>query len=431
MRVKLKINKYKGFSVKYKILLMVIAFSCTVISCSNTTVAGKSKFSPYYFYTDTNKHIFEISRYELSKLIAFDKLTYEGSYLDKKKMTKADLDNIKDNRNISGIPSVVVPSVAFTTESLNMRLYPTHSAIHRGNIKFDSNQYTRVSAFSPVFILHKSKDNEFYYIMTEFMRGWIPVDKVQIYSPVAFFGIQQMPFIRVIKDNTTIGNVKFGIGDKVPLLAESSEDVVVLTPFGSYTSIAKDDTFIIGNAAYSEELMKAMAESQLNNPYDWGGKEGYRDCSAYVRDLWKVFGADIPRSSGLQKLVGKKLIDAPKSMEEFYAVLRNAKPYKTLIFFKGHVIMYGGMENDDYIIYHAVNTLLNDKGKKVGIAKVVKNRLQEEEFVNIWKRVIRVSEISPLISPELPKEPEIIEITNIMDKVSRIGRPDKKVAKHE
>lgn len=415
-----------------KILLLTSAVILTsmILSCSNSAV-GKSKFSPYYFYTDTNKYLFEISRYELSQLITFDKLTYKGSYIDDRLMTKEDLENIKDNRNVGGIPSIVVPQVGFTTESLNMRLYPTNHTIHRGNDKFDSNQYTRISAFAPVLILHRSKDMEFYYIMTDFMRGWVPAGKVKMYSQVAFSGIQQMPFIRVVKDNTTIGSVKYGIGDKVPLLAQDSEKIVVLTPEGSYTTALKDGSFVIGNAVYDETLMKSMAESLLDNPYDWGGKEGYRDCSAYVRDLWRVFGADIPRSSGLQKLVGKKIIDEPKSEEEFYAVLRNAKPFRTLIFFKGHVIMYGGMENGDYVIYHAVSTLLNDNGEKVQISKVAKNKLKEEQFVKIWQRVIRVSEISPLISPELPKEPEIIEITNILDKISKIGSYEKEeMAEH-
>lgn len=400
------------------------------LSCSNTTV-GKSKFSPYYFYTDTNKYLFEISRYELSKLITFDKLAYKGSYYGDRRMTKEDFENIKDNRNVSGIPSIIVPQVGFTLRSLNMKLYPTNTTIHRGNDKFDANQYTRISAFAPVFILHISKDREFYYVMTEFMRGWIPAADVKIYSQVAFSGIQQMPFIRVVQDNVTIGNVKYGIGDKVPMLSEDDKSVVVLTPDGSYAAVEKNNSFVSGNAVYSENFMKSMAESQLNNPYDWGGKEGYRDCSAYVRDLWRVFGADIPRSSGLQKLVGKKLLDKPKSEEEFYAVLRNAKPYRTLLFFKGHVIMYGGMEDGDYVIYHAVNTLLNDDGQKVVISKVAKNKLKEEKFINIWKRVIRVSEISPLISPELPKEPELIEITNIMDKISEIGSySEKEMAGH-
>lgn len=415
---------------KVLLVFIIVLLSFMALSCSNTTV-GKSKFSPYYYYTDTNKYLFEISRYELSKLITFDKLAYKGSYFGDRAMTKEDFENIKDNRNVSGIPSIVVPQVGFTLRSLNMKLYPTNVTIHRGNDKFDANQYTRISAFAPVFILHISKDREFYYVMTEFMRGWIPAADVKIYSQVAFSGIQQMPFIRVVQDNVTIGNVKYGIGDKVPLLSEDNKSVVVLTPDGSYAAVEKNDTFVSGNAVYNEKLMKQMAESQLNNPYDWGGKEGYRDCSAYVRDLWRVFGADIPRSSGLQKLVGKKLLDKPKSEEEFYAVLRNAKPYRTLLFFKGHVIMYGGMEDGDYVIYHAVNTLLNDNGKKVKISKVAKNKLKEEKFVNIWKRVIRVSEISPLISPELPKEPELIEITNIMDKISEIGSySEKEMAGH-
>lgn len=408
-------------SKKLLLILVTIIAASMVTSCASSSKVSKNKFSPYYFYTNTNDFMFEMSRYELSKYITFDKLTYKGSYINDRRMTKDDLELIKENRNVKAIPSVVVPQVGFTTESINMKLYPTHDTIHRGNKKFDSNQYTRMSAFAPVFIMHTSKDGEFYYIMSEFMRGWVPVNKIKIYSQVAFSGIQQMPFIRVIKDNTTIGGVQYGIGDKVPLLSYDKEQALVLTPQGSYASAKMDGSYVIGNALYDEKLMKEMAESQLENPYDWGGKAGYRDCSAYVRDLWRVFGADIPRSSGLQKLVGKKLIDKPKNQEEFYAVLRNAKPYRTLIFFKGHVIMYGGMEDGDYVIYHAVNSLRNDKGKKVMLSKVAKNKLKEEKFMNIWKRVIRVSEISPLISPELPKEPEIIEITNIMDKISEIG----------
>lgn len=406
---------------KLLLILVTIVVSIMSVSCASTSKVAKHKYSPYYFYTNTNDYMFEMSRYELSKYITFDKLAYRGSYLDDRRMTKEDMEIIRDNRNVKAIPSVVVPQVGFTTESLNMKLYPTHHTIHRGNEKFDSNQYTRMSAFLPVFIMHTSKDGQFYYVMTEFMRGWVPVEKIKIYSQVAFSGIQQMPFIRVIKDNTTIGGVKYGIGDKVPLLSYDNNEALVLTPQGTYAKAELNGSFVIGNAKYDEKLMKEMAESQLNNPYDWGGKAGYRDCSAYVRDLWRVFGADIPRSSGLQKLVGKKLIDKPKSEKEFYTVLKNAKPYRTLIFFKGHVIMYGGMEDGDYIIYHAVNTLKNDKGKKVKLAKVAKNKLKEEQFVKIWQRVIRVSEISPLISPELPKEPELIEITNIMDKISKFG----------
>ena len=406
---------------KLLLILVTIVVSIMSVSCASTSKVAKHKYSPYYFYTNTNDYMFEMSRYELSKYITFDKLAYRGSYLDDRRMTKEDMEIIRDNRNVKAIPSVVVPQVGFTTESLNMKLYPTHHTIHRGNEKFDSNQYTRMSAFLPVFIMHTSKDGQFYYVMTEFMRGWVPVEKIKIYSQVAFSGIQQMPFIRVIKDNTTIGGVKYGIGDKVPLLSYDNNEALVLTPQGTYAKAELNGSFVIGNAKYDEKLMKEMAESQLNNPYDWGGKAGYRDCSAYVRDLWRVFGADIPRSSGLQKLVGKKLIDKPKSEKEFYTVLKNAKPYRTLIFFKCHVIMYGGMEDGDYIIYHAVNTLKNDKGKKVKLAKVAKNKLKEEQFVKIWQRVIRVSEISPLISPELPKEPELIEITNIMDKISKFG----------
>ncbi len=405
----------------FTIFLLLFATSCAGVTSNKRGYSpiSKNKYSPYYYYTDTNRFLFKISKHELVELITYDNLGYKGSYYGKKPMKQEDLESIKDNRNLENIPKVVEPQVGFTIASINMTIYPTDITIHRGNEKFDSNQYTRVSAFAPVFVLHTSKDKRFYYIMTEFMRGWIPSNSVKLYTKTEFAGIQQMPFVRVVKDNTTIGGVTYGIGDKIPLSKNLGPSVILLNPKGGYTEVKKDNSFIIGNAYYNEDLMKTMAESQLDNPYDWGGKEGFRDCSAYVRDLWRVFGAEIPRSSGLQKLVGKNLMDKPNSAEEFYALLDNAKPYKTLIFFKGHVMMYGGKVDGDYIIYHSVNSLVNDKGKKIKLAKVAKNKLKEEMFLDIWKRVIRVSEISPLISPELPKEPEILEITSIKDRISK------------
>ena len=85
-------------SKKILLILVIAVLATMTLSCASTSKVSKNKFSPYYFYTNTNDFMFEISRYELSKYITFDRLTYKGSFINDRRMTKEDLDLIKENR---------------------------------------------------------------------------------------------------------------------------------------------------------------------------------------------------------------------------------------------------------------------------------------------------------------------------------------------
>lgn len=403
-----------------KKIYLIIVLLTFITSCAtkNTELKSQHKYSPYYFFADTTVPYKEIGGKQLYDFISFDGLAWKGSYLNNKKMIKQDLDNIKENRNLNGIKRKMRLQYGFTRERTNMRLYPTSDTIHRGNVKFDANQYSSISPFTPLYIAHISKDGKFYYCLTDFLRGWIEVDKINIYGTDDFIKIQKMDHLRVVKDHTSIGNVVYGIGDKVPLIAKGITRAAVLSPENKKVVVPLDNSkYLVGDAIFSEKYIKSIAESVMDNPYDWGGKEGRRDCSSYVRDLWRVFGANIPRSTGTQNLVGKTLLFKPKKAEDFYAVLDEAKPFKTLIFFKGHVILYAGKENNDYVIYHAVSKLKNDDGDIVDFYKVTRNELKKEGFLNIWQRVVKVVEISPLISPKLPYVPEISTLNSLENEI--------------
>lgn len=403
-----------------KKIYLIIVLLTFITSCAtkNTELKSQHKYSPYYFFADTTVPYKEIGGKQLYDFISFDGLAWKGSYLNNKKMIKQDLDNIKENRNLNGIKRKMRLQYGFTRERTNMRLYPTSDTIHRGNVKFDANQYSSISPFTPLYIAHISKDGKFYYCLTDFLRGWIEVDKINIYGTDDFIKIQKMDHLRVVKDHTSIGNVVYGIGDKVPLIAKGITRAAVLSPENKKVVVPLDNSkYLVGDAIFSEKYIKSIAESVMDNPYDWGGKEGRRDCSSYVRDLWRVFGANIPRSTGTQNLVGKTLLFKPKKAEDFYTVLDEAKPFKTLIFFKGHVILYAGKENNDYVIYHAVSKLKNDDGDIVDFYKVTRNELKKEGFLNIWQRVVKVVEISPLISPKLPYVPEISTLNSLENEI--------------
>lgn len=405
--------------MRNSLLLLISLFLFT--ACGSSALLIESKASPYYYFYDSSNIISEMDRWNAKAIIDYDSLTNKGSFLNDLKtyqITDRQIKVIRNNRNLGKIPKGFTPLVGFTKEHLNMRLYPTMDTIHRGNPLFDYNQYTSIPAFTPVVILHTSKDENFYFVAAPFIRGWIQAEKVRIYSYSAYTDIVALPRASILADNVTIGNTEYFMGDKVPYIQENKDNVTFLTPTGGYVTLPKGKNFAIGYATYSEKNIKNLLDSQLNKPYDWGGKMGFRDCSSYVRDIWSSFGADLPRSSGLQRIVGRRLIGKPNNEKEFYDVLKVAKPYKTLIFFKGHVMIYGGMENGDYIVYHSSWSLKNDKGDLVYNKKIVKQYLKKERFTNIWQRVIAVQEISPNISPALPHEPYISPLVPIANKIN-------------
>ena len=350
-------------------------------------------FPPYYFSADMKNYPEEISGPLIREYVLFDNADRYVTKADDGLFTQSMRQALDDNKNADKIPRKVKLLFGYTLDNTNMKMLPTDICLHKGDKRFDSNQYTKLSPSTPVAILHISADEKYYFVQAPEMRGWIPVKSVKIYKAKKFFKFTEMSFITIKKDNTQIGGIVYNLGDRIP--AEINKDEIrVFLPSGKKVYLKEDDSFSIGSETFSEEKMRTLAESLLGQEYDWGGKNGRRDCSAYVRDLWKVFGIDLPRNTSLQAGIGKELLGAPKSEKEFFAALSAAKPFRTLIFFKGHVLMYGGRDGDDFIVYHAVNRLAHDNGTTENIASVAKNRLFAEKFSGIWKRTVKITELN-------------------------------------
>lgn len=364
---------------------------------SSSVFGGSAPFPPYFFSANLGEYSDLIDGQTVRSYISFDSPSEDTKFIDSNVFTSESRESLMENTGMEDVPESVYVKFGFTVKSVNMRMMPSDVILHKGNPNFDMNQYTRVGASSPVAILHISKDSKYYYAQTEFMRGWIPADSVSFNTQKAFSDILHMPFLRVMKDGIAIGDVTYSIGDKIPIINKSFFGYNVRLPSGEEKYVRNDSALNFNNEEFSFGKMRSIAEGLLGNPYDWGGKSGFRDCSSFVRDLWLVFGLNLPRNTALQSAVGKEIIGKPSSKQEFYNALSNAKPFKTLIFFKGHVILYGGMQDEDFIVYHAVNRLVKDSGETQTIASVVRQELIKEQFSEIWKRVIKVTEIDDIL----------------------------------
>jgi len=83
----------------------------------------------------------------------------------------------------------------------------------------------------------------------------------------------------------------------------------------------------------------------LDSPYGWGGKDGGRDCSRFLMDVFSAFGLDLPRHSGGQAKAGSMVVDVSSvgSLRERESLLDAAQARGVvLLHFPGHVMLYLG-----------------------------------------------------------------------------------------
>ncbi|WP_340694443.1 SH3 domain-containing protein [Hydrogenobacter thermophilus] len=301
------------------------------------------------------------------------------------------VEDLVENTNINAIPLEVKPSFGWTLKRTNMKMYPTDETIHGSNKDIDLNQYTLLEPFTFLAILHISKDKKWLYVQSPFMRGWVKKEDVLIKERDELLKIMSLPFLVVIKPKLYIKGIEFGLGSKIPYVEKEGNNYEVLLPDGSHELVTLSEGFSDGYLSYSQEVIKNVLEGLIGEPYDWGGKYGYWDCSALVKDVFSLFGLDLPRNSQQQMQVGIKVKGRVRSYTELKDLLRELPPFRTLIFLKGHVMIYGGMQNNDPVIYHSLYGIVRDDGTFYLAKRVEKNRLEGDMLTNIYKRVISIN----------------------------------------
>lgn len=94
--------------------------------------------------------------------------------------------------------------------------------------------------------------------------------------------------------------------------------------------------------------------AQIGDPYGWGGRAGYRDCSSLIFDVFAQFDLLLGRNSAVQSRLGVHTIelagqtDEAKRLEIRTAATRGA----VLLYMPGHIMLYlghhsiGGVDHD-------------------------------------------------------------------------------------
>lgn len=261
---------------------------------------------------------------------------------------------------------------AITIKYANIRAFPTERPLLLNPSKagegfpFDYLQNSTIQANKPIFVSHYSKSGEWAFIESSFTFGWIKTNELVFLekNQTDIWQAAQQVFLTkegvalLTEDGKFLFNSK--IGTMLALVSES-EDFYTLLVVSSLSSekplfvkskISKSiasKSSLAFNASNLENIINEVSQSN----YGWGGIYAQRDCSSMLRDIFAPFGIWLPRNSYTQSKIGEVIqLEGLSDTQKIATIKAKALPFKTLLYKKGHIMLYVGTYNGEVIAFH-------------------------------------------------------------------------------
>ena len=306
--------------------------------------------------------------------LIFKKFALNPGYGEnKKRHSAAWLKKLQQNASLESYPNTLQPAI--TTRHTNLRMLPTlRPHFHRsgGSINgwpFDNLQISSVTANTPIIIFHLSADKSWALVETSFAFGWMPVEDYARVDENFIKTWESGRYAVIIKDKTSIfdadGNfsLRTSLGQIFPLVNETADKLEILIAVADKnTGAVIKHGFVTPEVIAPKPLIFTyanavkIANELIDEPYGWGGLYGNRDCSAMTRDFFAPFGIWLPRHSEDQAKKVGNYVDLqnldPEQKEKI--ILEQGIPYLSLLWRKGHVMLYIGEQEKRALIFHNV-----------------------------------------------------------------------------
>jgi|GEM_PF-496898 len=242
-----------------------------------------------------------------------------------------------------------------------------------------------------------SKGHTFYWGFSDSCTGWVDGDAIAFCSDKAQWldswqvDSSKNDFVVVTQDKIVlepsyytpdISEVKLTIGtvlkevpeDQIPSVIDNRgkwNNYIVYLPVrdadGKYQKrialISQHYNVSEGYLPMTKENILKVAFSCLGNRYGWGGMMDLMDCSLYTRNVYRCFGARIPRNTTWQQEIPDTKISFDGMSDEAKAECIKKLPAGTLLYFNGHTMIYIGYENDKMYVLSALGSVVESTGE--------------------------------------------------------------------
>lgn len=300
-------------------------------------------------------------------------------------------ETVSDER--ASIPDTVDVRFGYSIARSSLRMAPTNDFIGEDSTDrfYDVLVMSEFLPYQPLVVVHESADGEWYYVLFDRFGGWINKKYVAICpdkedwlkrrEPKEFLVVTGRE-IRLQADqrNPQLSNQLIPMGTKLPLVRaskypeflndrETTNCYVVKLPVrdsegmitDKYSLISIKEDVNIGYLEYTRGNIVRQAFKLLGDRYGWAGLDNSNDCSGITGQIYRCFGAELPRtSSQIGNLNTKNSYDVSSSSDSEKTALMEKLPIGSILFFKGHIMIYIGMEDGDPYCISATGTYYDD-----------------------------------------------------------------------
>jgi hypothetical protein len=150
--------------------------------------------------------------------------------------------------------------------------------------------------------------------------------------------------------------VRFGVGLPVRARGDAETTVWVASDEGPREDAIATADVTIGPAPLTRAELFARAFAAIGEPYGWGGKDGARDCSQFLLDLFAGFGVPLARHSSIQARQGTDNVDVEgwSEADKRAAIDDAAARGVVLLYMPGHVMLHVGKIEDRHFAISAI-----------------------------------------------------------------------------
>jgi len=307
------------------------------------------------------------------------------------------LEDQKTNANLQAFGTL--DQKAISVRGTHLRLLPTEQpffydpALPGEGFPFDHLQNSGVHGGEPLFISHLSKDGAWAWSETSYAAGWIRIDDLALVNEEFSEKWMSLPLGVVTADKTPLNDEEGffhfmgNIGTILPIMDRGITRNRVLLPVRdpegkAIVRTATPDTghFRVHPLPFTGWNAAMICEGLIDGPYGWGGYLENRDCSSTVRDMLLPFGIWMPRNSAAQAKTGLTIsLEGMAGPDKVRAILREGKPFSTLVNKRGHVMLYIGYYHGRPVILHntwGIRTLEDGQEGRHLIGKTVITTLE-------------------------------------------------------
>ena len=301
---------------------------------------------------------------------------------NRRKIPRKTLELLRDNCDLEHHPSL--NRRAITTAATSIRLLPTLKPFFKqpDSYPFDILQESGVKLNEPLRVLHISRDGMWVFAETSYASGWIEArDVAYIDEKTAQWrmGAEQVVIVsdfKVLRDTAGAFVRLAKVGTILPLAHEEEEFFeVYLAAREEQTGQALELRARIPKSDAQRYPLKfngvtiaRIGNQMIGTPYGWGELFEDRDCSAMIRDFFLTFGIWLPRGSYDQVHSGTTIsLSGKSSAEKARLLTKKGVPFQTLVYLKGHVMLYIGTVNGVPLVFHDLwgVTIRDREGKEM------------------------------------------------------------------